>query len=359
MIEVVNLITRLATWGLATYKWARNKKSEMLFLSIALWFDFLGAISQKRILEALGWVPKIEALPVVMSLMAVVEGMFFLLASLSFLGVLRKFFGQLILLLVSTSGITYVVLATLAGLGDFYIMAYPLVLLGVSLIFLGYVLFKESIWKESTAVLFPAGAILLGVINVTFPVTHEIKTVSGYLYGAGALARFMMLVGITTYSFLTINPPEMPIIKIPRGAFYTTSKDTVERLIRTMQETGNGVLITRDPPKDLRPLFQVFWVTKAAKGQVSDNIIAVSPTDIGILVDIVKKYLDSGHSLVVLDGFEYLVLENGFESTLKFLLSLKDFAISQGGTLVLLLEPRAFSEKQLKIIQREFEEFEF
>lgn len=49
--------------------------------------------------------------------------------------------------------------------------------------------------------------------------------------------------------------------------------------------------------------------------------------DIGILVDIVKKYLDSGYLFVVFDGFEYFVLENGFESILKFFFLFKDFVI--------------------------------
>lgn len=45
MIEVVNLIIWFVMWGLVMYKWVRNKKFEMLFLSIVLWFDFLGVIS--------------------------------------------------------------------------------------------------------------------------------------------------------------------------------------------------------------------------------------------------------------------------------------------------------------------------
>lgn len=100
------------------------------------------------------------------------------------------------------SGIIYVVFVIFVGFGDFYIMVYFLVFFGVLFIFLGYVFFKESIWKESIVVFFFVGVILLGVINVIFLVIYEIKMVFGYFYGVGVFVRFMMFVGIIMYFFL-------------------------------------------------------------------------------------------------------------------------------------------------------------
>lgn len=49
---------------------------------------------------------------------------------------------------------------------------------------------------------------------------------------------------------------------------------------------------------------------------------------------------------MVVDGFEYLVVENGFENAFKFLLSLKDNVVSFSGTLIVATDFSVHSETQ-------------
>ena len=57
----------------------------------------------------------------------------------------------------------------------------------------------------------------------------------------------------------------------------------------------------------------------------------------------------------MLDGFEYLVLVNGFESVMNFIKSINDLASMEGGTVLIPLNPEAFDDKQMSIIKREFD----
>lgn len=128
-----------------------------------------------------------------------------------------------------------------------------------------------------------------------------------------------------------------------------------------MKSSGNGgVLITRSPPGGEGPLsIPVFWVTRVASSSPEQNVITVRPTDMGgILIDLVKRHIEKGHSLVVLDCFEYLVLENGFERAIKFLLSLKDYVTKYGGTLIVATSPPAYKEREWKILSRELDRLE-
>ncbi|NJF24662.1 DUF835 domain-containing protein [Thermococcus sp. Bubb.Bath] len=358
MLEILNLIVRLLVWGLATYRWWKRREDFMFLLSLAIWVDVLAALSKRAVLADIGLKPKTTALAPLMSILAIIEGVLLITASLLVLDRIKELWSQFALLTSTTLGSLYVLMATLLSESSKVISAVPVPFLGISLMFTGYILLRKDIDSKKVAALFPIGIFLLGGINITYPLTVD-TPLARCLYGMGALFRGMMLIGMLNYAFMRVTLPEMPIMEFPTGAFYTTNGKIFERLLWKMQSSGNGVFITRKSVQEFKPKFPVFWSTMVASGMLDENVVAVSPTDIGILIDRIRRYLEKGHSLVVLDGFEYLVLENGFESALKFLLSLKDSVISGGGTLVVLLEPRALSKKQLRIIQREFEEFKF
>ncbi|ASJ12608.1 hypothetical protein A3L14_06770 [Thermococcus thioreducens] len=358
MLEVLNVAMRFSTWGFTTYRWIRKREGFLLFLSLALWIDSLAALAQKPILENLGLHPEAKVLVPLLSLLAVVEGILLLVTSLYLHERLGSAGGQVLILLTSVGGSAYVLLAALFDTSPLLMMAFPLPFLGLSLMATGYALIKKEIGIRSTATLFPMGAFLLGAINFTYPVTIT-TALAPYLYGAGALFRVMMFIGMAKYALFQIMPPKAPVGDMPHGAFYVDNKRHLASIIQRMKSTGNGVLITRTPPEDETPTFPVFWVTRVASTAPWKNIVTVRPTDIGILIDLVKKHLEKGHSIVVLDCFEYLVLENGFENALKFLLSLKDHVVRFGGALIVATDPSMYSEKQWTVMLRELDRLEF
>ena len=357
MLEILNVIMRFFTWGFATYRWWKRGEHFMLLLGLGLWIDFLAAFSQKPILDALGRNPDPSALAPLMSMLAVIEAVLLIATALTVRKSLMEHKGQLAILLSAITGMSYVLVAAVLDLPPAVLFAFPVPFVGAALMLVGYSLIKEEIGLRSAATLLPLGAPLLGVINITYPVTIT-TPLADYLYGMGAIFRAMILVGMVKYALLPIKPPEMPITELPSGAFYTDGRGLFDVLLQKMQSSGNGILITRKSLRGFKPKFPVFWVTRAASGMIDENVMAVSPTDIGILVDLVKRYLEKGHSLVVIDCFEYLMMENGFENALKFLLSLKDTAVKYNGTLVAVIEPSAYSQRHMVMLSRELKRLE-
>ncbi len=357
MLEILNMVMRFFTWGFATYRWEKRNERFMFFLSLGLWMDFLGALVQKHMVSKLNWNPNLASLLPLLSFMAVVEGILMVAASFSIREQFDTRRNQLLLLICVIGGPTYVLLATLLNASATIFMVFPIPFTGLSLMYLGYSLIKEEVGLKTIATLFPIGAFLLGLINLTYPVT--IKThLAGYFYGLGAAFRAMMFIGMFKYAVWPIKPPKKLMTELRPGAFYADNTGVFEVLVQKMQSSGNGILITRNPLKGMKPRFPVFWVTRATSGQLDENIIAISPTDIGILIDLIKRYLRKGHSLVVIDCFEYLMMENGFESSLKFLLSLKDTTVKYDGTLITIIETSAYPKKHLAMLRRELERLE-
>ncbi|WP_048150034.1 DUF835 domain-containing protein [Thermococcus sp. AM4] len=89
------------------------------------------------------------------------------------------------------------------------------------------------------------------------------------------------------------------------------------------------------------------WITKVG----GEN--RIEPTRLAPLMHYLIERTDES-TAVILEGVEYLILENGFETVFKFLTSLKDNVLSKKALLVLILDPRTFDERELKLLEREF-----
>ncbi|WP_456420499.1 DUF835 domain-containing protein [Thermococcus sp.] len=85
---------------------------------------------------------------------------------------------------------------------------------------------------------------------------------------------------------------------------------------------GEKVLITRKMPGEFSyPDVIHIWVTRVRHPQ------AVEPTNLHVIEQRVWDSLSRGTRNVILDAFEYLLLENGLERTLRFVGKLRDMAL--------------------------------
>ncbi|AEC51061.1 hypothetical protein PNA2_0143 [Pyrococcus sp. NA2] len=355
MYEIVNLIMRILTWILSVYRWARKRENFMLLISIAFWIDFLAGLSQKPLIQRFGLNPDPNQLLPLTVTFATIQGVILLIAALYLINEGNNYKAIGASVAVSQLALLYVLLCVLLNAPHRILTAFPISFLGFSMIFVGYALFKREIYLKSLSALFPLGLILLGIIDITYPITSEMS-IAKYLYFAGGIFRIMIIIGILKYVLIEVKPPETLEIDIPSGAFYLENNQLFRELLKKMNSLGNGVLITRHYPRDSFS-FPVFWLTKVTSGRIGENVIAISPTDLGILLDLTRRHIERGHSLVVIDGFEYLVIENGFENAMKFLIALKDHVVKRGGSLVLFTSPQAYSESHWNIIKRELEKF--
>ncbi|QDA31777.1 DUF835 domain-containing protein [Thermococcus indicus] len=121
------------------------------------------------------------------------------------------------------------------------------------------------------------------------------------------------------------------------------SVDSVLRLL-----SGKKILgVTRFPEVYLRCGASYIWLSNVGGSN------AVSPTALAPLLHAVTTSVDRD-TFVILDSVDYLVLHNGEDAVLRFVLHLKDILLTKGAGLVIIASPETLGEKMVTLLEREF-----
>lgn len=363
-IPYLNFLSRWLLFLAVAYKTVKTKEKRWALIATALFINALDV--ESYILTPLGIPIKPEAYDIAYNIPN------FLIAGLLFWGgiQLRKERGQFkdVVILGVFAVAAYIWLFLLAT--EFFDKfehsfviksSFPSFVLGVSLIYIGYVLRYYVISKNTLEELFPWGLILLGTINLTYPFIRNVESIASTAFLLAAVFRLMAAVGALKFA---IFPSQMAVFEKPKqqkppevkGAFIFKSKEDLEKLIPNFFDQ-DVIIITRNPPKEKVPENTlVYWLTRIEESSRSGDgrVYPISPTKIDILIHLITKNLESGYNAVYIDGFEYLMIENGFENAVKFLFDLKDRVVSKGKVIALIIDPRTLTEKQMALLEREF-----
>ena len=149
-------------------------------------------------------------------------------------------------------------------------------------------------------------------------------------------------------------------VPLAPGACYLIKEkkpDLSYRLFSMLTRDGTpGVIITRQYPERVR----------RERGITSGRIIWLShtpgedyhnPTAIGSLAKLISGFVEENQGLgvVLLDGLEYLSINNGFLQTLMFVEHVNEFVMQGRSTLILPVSPDALEEKELALLERNVE----
>ncbi|NJE53720.1 DUF835 domain-containing protein [Thermococcus sp. 21S9] len=108
--------------------------------------------------------------------------------------------------------------------------------------------------------------------------------------------------------------------KIRRGPQKVLDYRVLPSVLKALPD--RKVLITRKMPEEVPDSNIIhIWVTRVRHPQ------AVDPTNLYVIEQRVWDSLSKGAKNVILDAFEYLLLENGLERTLRFVGKLRDMAL--------------------------------
>ncbi|ACS89551.1 MULTISPECIES: DUF835 domain-containing protein [Thermococcus] len=171
------------------------------------------------------------------------------------------------------------------------------------------------------------------------------KLLEGYFilsslpFALGVLGNFLGILN-------TNKKPKQQEAPLSPGAWAYPSLD-VDYLIANLLKDKKLVGIVRNHHLFEKHDFPCLWISKIEK----EN--SVRPTHLEKILHWVTKTITHDHGLIF-DGVEYLILENGFEPTFKFLLNLKDHILLRDSILVLVVDERTFEERQLSLLYREF-----
>ena len=79
-----------------------------------------------------------------------------------------------------------------------------------------------------------------------------------------------------------------------------------------------------------------------------------NPTAIGTLAKVIQKFIEdnNGEGAVLLDGLEYLIINNGFLQTLMFVEHVNEFVMQRRAIILLPVSPETLEEKELALLER-------
>jgi len=100
---------------------------------------------------------------------------------------------------------------------------------------------------------------------------------------------------------------------------------------------------------------KVVWLSEAESDMERYN---PKRLDFEITKNINNFVKTNDESVLLLDGFEYLVLENSFENVMKFIKKVNDLASMTNSTVLVPINPEAFSREEMTLLQKEFDRTE-
>ncbi len=129
-----------------------------------------------------------------------------------------------------------------------------------------------------------------------------------------------------------------------------------EVLKRLLTEGKRGLVITRTHPSRVRQLYgvdcPVMWIAKSSK---PTGVLSLEPTRLmkihGTISDFIKA---NAGAVVLLDGLEYLVTENGFGPVMKAIQLTNEEVAMTGAYLLVPIDPRTLETQQMGFLEREF-----
>ena len=153
------------------------------------------------------------------------------------------------------------------------------------------------------------------------------------------------------------------LFDLERGACYLVKEKKPDLSYRLfdlfLHQRVPALCITRQYPERVRRErglsdVRVIWLSHTP-GEDFQN-----PAAIGTLAKVIEKFVEDngGDGVVLLEGLEYLIINNGFLQTLMFVEHVNEFIMQRRAILLLPVSPDTLEEKELALLERNIEVLE-
>lgn len=164
--------------------------------------------------------------------------------------------------------------------------------------------------------------------------------------------------------FPATSSSELPIIRatpgerfpIERGFVYLVKEKRPGIAFAMFNEAvghgAKGMVIAREHPNRLKQTHEfeatrMLWLTR----RVGED--HVDPTELTRLSMTMSKFIEgTARSVVLVEGLEYLITQNDFETVLRFVNHLHDFVLAHDCAVIIVLDPRVLSTRELALLER-------
>ena len=147
--------------------------------------------------------------------------------------------------------------------------------------------------------------------------------------------------------------------KLEQGYIYLAEEEQpIESIafFRELVERGApGLCISRQRAEKFKTIYHLektphIWLTR---NKVSDEN-CIGPDELTKLRKTLENFIEKAeHGILLFDGLEYLVAQNGFETVLKFTHSLNDVIMLRNSLAIWVMDPLALDTRELHILRKE------
>jgi two-component system cell cycle response regulator len=116
-----------------------------------------------------------------------------------------------------------------------------------------------------------------------------------------------------------------------------------------------GLCVTRQHPETIR---KEWGLDKTPIIWLSNQLgkVYVNPTNIGILSDTIIRFVEkSGDSIVLVDGIEFLMVNNDFSKVLRMIHHITEAVMEYKSRLLISVDPRALDTREMALLERNME----
>jgi len=160
--------------------------------------------------------------------------------------------------------------------------------------------------------------------------------------------------GIATYPVIRATPGER--FPVEKGFIYLVKEKRPNISFAMFNEATNhgakGMLAVREHPNRLKQMHEfeaakILWLTRRV------GVDHIDPTELSLLnLEITKFVQGTPKSVVLLEGLEYIITQNDFETVLRFVNHLHDFVLAHDCAVIVVIDPRVLSTRELALLER-------
>ena len=157
-------------------------------------------------------------------------------------------------------------------------------------------------------------------------------------------------------AFPTIGPAPGEHFPVEVGFLYLVKEKRPRIAFDIFNEAvrhgAKGMLVAREHPNRLRHSHdfeaeKILWLTRRA------GVDHIDPTELSLLNLKITKFVEGTDKVVVLiEGLEYIITQNDFESVLRFVNHLHDFVLIHDCAVIMVIDPRVLTTRQLALLER-------
>ena len=132
-------------------------------------------------------------------------------------------------------------------------------------------------------------------------------------------------------------------------------------MLKTLVNLGaQGLILSTTYPSKLKKTYglndmEIRWFTDttAEEGTIDPKRLEFEATR--TISNFIK---DMETAVILIDGLEYLVVENGFDNVLRFIKKINDISSVNGATLIMSVNPKSMSQDELTVLMKDFDVIE-